>query len=348
MYTYCEIEGFRVFKKLELRGLARINLIAGRNNSGKTSLLEALSLLSGRYDVLLDRMPDDAGSGKAPYSFDGGAVKLPFHTEDAYSVLAELFNELNHEQPAAITGYRDGEQEPWILKIEMSIHNVPLSDAMGRTGAAGVISKLGSVTFSYVPSGGNRLLAAFTFPPRLPLFFLSSGRNEILVKQFSQLKQQRGMGQIVEILRLFEPELRDIELLESGLYVDLPHLPQLVSLDSMGEGMRSALNMVLAISAARDGIVLIDEAENGLHYTLQADIWRAIMQAARAYNVQVFATTHSIEMIRAAYAAFRDDDPYEFSLYRLERSPQTGEIEAVTYNRDIMAAAVELDAEVRG
>ena len=115
----------------------------------------------------------------------------------------------------------------------------------------------------------------------------------------------------------------------------------------MGGGMVRLASIVLALSDAHNGIVLIDEIENGLHYSILPDVWKAIERAADDFNVQVFATTHSLEMIRAAHEAFKDDDPYDFRLIRLDRSTKTDEIYATTYDKEGMAAAVELNAEVR-
>ena len=64
--------------------------------------------------------------------------------------------------------------------------------------------------------------------------------------------------------------------------------------------------------------------------------------------MQVFATTHSWEMIEGAHEAFKNDDPYEFRFHRLERNLQTGNIEAVTYNEFGMNAVTRISYEVRG
>ena len=115
----------------------------------------------------------------------------------------------------------------------------------------------------------------------------------------------------------------------------------------MGEGMRRLTSLLLAISTTRDGVVFIDEIENGLHFGVQGGVWKAIAEAAREYNVQIFATTHSYEMIFAAHKAFLVDEPYDFRLHRLHRSTKTGEITPTTFNRFTMSAALDAEAEVR-
>lgn len=103
--------------------------------------------------------------------------------------------------------------------------------------------------------------------------------------------------------------------------------------------------LVLHIGNAPDGVVLVDEIENGLHHSILPKVWRAIGEVAREFNTQVFATTHSRECIVAAHRAFTESEVYDFRLHRLERLKET--IRAVTYDREALEAAIETGLEVR-
>ena len=107
--------------------------------------------------------------------------------------------------------------------------------------------------------------------------------------------------------------------------------------------------MVLAFHNAQDGAILIDEIENGLHYSRLESIRERILWLSREFNVQVFATTHSYECVEAAHAAFKhaelDDD---FSLLRLQRNRRTEQIESIAYDdKDALDYAMEYEREVR-
>lgn len=93
------------------------------------------------------------------------------------------------------------------------------------------------------------------------------------------------------------------------------------------------------------GVVLVDEVETGLHHTVLSEAWRAISDAARRYDVQVFATTHSFEFVRAAYRAFEGSEDSPFRLHRLEQTEEG--IRAVGYDEETLAAAMEAEFEVR-
>jgi len=116
----------------------------------------------------------------------------------------------------------------------------------------------------------------------------------------------------------------------------------------LGAGSIRFASILKVMLGEKPAYLFIDKIENGIHYSVQQDVWNDIGEAARAHDVQVFATTHSWEMIEAAHEAFKDEDSYEFRFHRLERNLQTGNLEAVTYNEFGMDAVSSVSYEVRG
>jgi AAA15 family ATPase/GTPase len=102
---------------------------------------------------------------------------------------------------------------------------------------------------------------------------------------------------------------------------------------------------LLAIATAPHGVVLVDEIDNGLHHSVISKVWQAIDDAARRFDTQVLATTHSYECIQAAYQAFNETENYDFRLHRLERVAE--KVRVVTYDRETLAAALTGELEVR-
>jgi AAA15 family ATPase/GTPase len=113
----------------------------------------------------------------------------------------------------------------------------------------------------------------------------------------------------------------------------------------MGDGLGRLTSLLLTIANAPGGVVLVDEIENGLHHSILGKVWRAIGDAARRFDTQVFATTHSYDCIRAAHQAFEASESYDFRLHRLERIGDM--IRAVTYDQAVLAAALKAELEVR-
>ena len=109
--------------------------------------------------------------------------------------------------------------------------------------------------------------------------------------------------------------------------------------------MARLTNFILHIANARDGVVLVDEIENGLHHSVMSKVWRAIADAAHHFNAQLFATTHSFECIKAAHTGLLESKNYDFRLHRLERIKDA--IGAVSYDQENLDSAIEQGLEVR-
>ena len=167
-------------------------------------------------------------------------------------------------------------------------------------------------------------------------------------KRYTDLAVTGREEELLPPLQAIDPRIKRLKLLFPSnrpmLYVD-DGGDQLVPLTYMGEGLGYVLSWQLAILASENGTVLIDEFENGLHYSALTDVWKAIGIAARDSNVQIFATTHSWECVKAAQRAFADSDEDEFRLHRLER--RDGDIDAITYDQEQLATSIEFNFEVR-
>ena len=79
------------------------------------------------------------------------------------------------------------------------------------------------------------------------------------------------------------------------------------------------LSMALAFYQAREGMILIDEVENGFHYTVLPEVWRNLYKLSKDFNVQIFATTHSRKCIVAARDAFVAEGSQELCVFRLDQ-----------------------------
>jgi AAA15 family ATPase/GTPase len=96
---------------------------------------------------------------------------------------------------------------------------------------------------------------------------------------------------------------------------------------------------------AEANIVLIDEIENGLHYSLLEEVWLGIAEVAEKEDLQIFATTHSWECIQAAHKVFKERSSDDFALHRLQKVK--GEIQVVTHDQNMIEVASETDLEIR-
>ena len=118
-----------------------------------------------------------------------------------------------------------------------------------------------------------------------------------------------------------------------------------VPLRSFGDGAVRLFGVAVALANSGDGFLLIDEAENGIHHTLQRDFRRMVLRTAEDTNVQVLATTHGWDCVRGFAQASADLDDVAGILFRLER--RDGRSRAVEYPEDELAVAARDGIEVR-
>ena len=363
MYKSFRVQNFRGFKDLRLDDLARVNLIAGKNNTGKTALLEAILTYTGEYDArrLLrsTALPYSYRSADFVETHDGEAEdsdwELLFHNLDTN---IPIRMEATTYNPEMLPGLREDENylEISVVDVDVLSEESRLFRRAFREGSdiSPKVLEFQSGTEEPVHLAWERRAFRGVREPSMhfPAIFIPSSRmmpRSQDTRRFSDLYVARKIGGLLKVLREFEPRLTELALVgePASIHGDLTGLGRLLPVSSMGEGLRRITSLLLAISTTENGIILIDEIENGLHHSVQSSVWNAIAEAARAYNVQIFATTHSLEMIQAAHKAFFDDEPYDFRLHRLHRSTKTDEITPTTYNKFSMSSAIELEAEVR-
>ena len=161
-------------------------------------------------------------------------------------------------------------------------------------------------------------------PPLPSSIFLSArtrSRPEEELTRFGEAEMEGMADRIVACLQAVDPRIKQLKTIATSpmpmLYADVG-LSRLTPLGLMGDGIGRLLSMVLAFYGARNGSIMIDEIENGLHYSALAEVWQHIHWLSREFNVQVFATTHSYECLAAARNAFQTGNSSDLLVHRLD------------------------------
>jgi len=166
--------------------------------------------------------------------------------------------------------------------------------------------------------------------------------------QVRALKQQRLLEQL---LAQVDPRIRDIRLDAdpNGTFIALDiGLSERLPLSQAGQGIYRLVAIFADILGAQPQICLIDEIENGLHHTALHQVWRGLAEVSSMLGVQVFATTHSQECLKAAQRVFVDEDAADqwgFAIIQLMRM-EAG-IVARVLNESRIEAAAENAIELR-
>ncbi|WP_330202807.1 AAA family ATPase [Cyanobacterium sp. Dongsha4] len=354
MFTNLTVKNFRCFQNLTLNNISRLNLIGGMNNVGKTSLLEAIFLLLGA------NIPD---LSLRINMFRG----IEQFTNNYETMWGWLFNNKKIDNIIELIAENKNETKPEILTINLSSENFSLSPQQNMQDKP---KSLSSLTTELIPNklnltykkGDLKVDSNLMVTPeglitgkREPIYlkpgiFISSKlrSNREDTERFSNLEKKNRQDKIVNILQLLEPRLERLAvLIEGGLPMIAGDIGigELIPIAYMGEGISRLLSIILAIATTENGVVLIDEIENGLHYSKITDIWKGIDLISRQTNTQIFATTHSFECITSAHQAFNNDSNYDFTYHRLERVNDF--IQVFSYDKETINTSVEMNFEMR-
>jgi AAA domain, putative AbiEii toxin, Type IV TA system len=372
VYKSFSVRGFRTFERLELDGLKRINVISGKNDTGKSSLLEALYLhasgpVAGTAAVNtlrglrgLSGLNVSPGSQEGPWDF--------------------LFQVENPESLITLDASTDRGRYSLSLQLgKGGIQQDSLADPHGSSGSLWsrsltIIERRGqrantrytqTVTMRSVGSqpgvptlpGGvvvnSELNPVATAPFEVAILSAPRGRStaESLAASYSELRQKGGREDLLRALQKVDGRIQGVEVLVSEgrplLWATLSD-GNLLPFYRLGEAVSSVAGYLLGLTdAGSGGLILIDEIENGLHYSIMRQVWRELYENARSQGRQVVATTHSRECLVAAWQELREEKG-ALKLFRLTRGRNTdGPVEAVAYDQQRLDAGFEMDVDLR-
>ena len=162
--------------------------------------------------------------------------------------------------------------------------------------------------------------------------------------------EERREGEIVQAMRILMPTIDSIQFLvgdrrRQGILVGQKGAQLRLPIGSYGDGMRRLLAISLALVSTKNGCLLIDEIDTGLHWTVMEDMWLLVVEAAQRYDIQVFATTHSHDCIEGLGALIksRPDLSESVAIQKVHRSLE----QAVCIPGEDIPTVVEQGIEVR-
>lgn len=349
------VNNFRCFHNLQIEPLQRINLIGGMNNTGKTTLLEAIFLQVCLNSVDLPlRLNFFRGMQQKTFDVEEICSWL-FYGKETDS-LVEMTSKNFQQQISKLILKMVESEETHLLPFSLNLptksnrtKNLEI-DYQYYTGKSAIWEVFLTIEDNEIRLGIN-VKSGSVEPLPLSLFLGTKDRltQPDDIELFSNLDAVNRIEEILQPLTYLEPRLKRLAVLVTGekpmIHGDIG-IGHLVPLPLMGEGIGRLLSIVLAIANAPDGVVLIDEIENGLHYSILGKVWEAIATAARKSNTQIFATTHDFECVQAAHQTFtHSEHNYDFRYHRLERVKD--QIQAITYEQDMLETALKMGFEVR-
>ncbi len=319
MFQSLSIERFRGFSKLELENLGRVNLILGANNTGKTSLLEAIALISNYFaigDLHKTFRSFAPQSDNRTYAWlqqreaaNGGRTELRGVSPDGTTRRFVIINERKDAAPDKSEGLQgcggNGDLLYWRAKdVEpLEIRMIPVQHKS---------------------------------PP------------EMVDPYVMAVRAPEDEQQMESLLGSVDKRIRSVRLdminAQPFIAVDIG-LRERIPLAQSGQGVYRLVSIFSELLGNKPQICIIDEIENGIHYTALPTIWKGIAEVASRLDIQIFATTHSKECIEAAHEVFSEREPYDFRIIQLDRV-KSGIVGRVL-DQPLIEAGVEANIEMR-
>ncbi len=348
MYSNISITNLRSIKKLDLNDLKQINLFVGNNNCGKTTILESIFLLSGPTNP---NLPNSINLLRGYNAIDDNYWKV-------------IFNNLNTSDEINIKGDFMSPKEMRNLHLKALIEPIKINQAdIKKIGDTNITEFINGIEMSLTLNTGGKvqqynskiykdeleikLDIAKNFKNTfnctfLPSRFLLSDINKKLESIIRNKKEEK----ILKVLQKIDPNIQKIAFIGNQINFDIG-LDNLVPIYILGDGIIKVLSIVITIAESPNGIVLIDEIENGLYTKSQNILWEAVFESSKEFNTQIFATTHSIECLRSVVDTHESLDIKDdvFKLFRIEKNNE--EIKAIDYTIEILKESLNSGWEVR-
>ena len=354
------IKNFRCFEDFEMDGLAPITIIGGKNNSGKTALLESLIVPMSQKSpsVFLDLISWRT-IGKSTISSRQMWNSFFYNLDDTENFSITISFEVADEFQFAATKQYDSvinpsaqSQKIFSESGEKIFSSVKITTKFQQDIFKGeyilpnkLYSEVADVKFQ-----SDEKNPAVLLPYGAVTFYRNITLGSTLAESVSKIGLNRKKKNLlIETMQKFDSEISDINtVLESGtpfVYVTLnsgKHFP----INYMGDGINKAVEILIDILNLPNGILLIDEAENGFHYSVYEKLLRIFFETAMQVNCQIIMTSHSREFIESVLNVMNEMQKLnELSYQRL--GYLKGKRKAFNFSGDSLFNAFETNMEVR-
>ncbi|MBQ9666335.1 MAG: AAA family ATPase [Bacteroidaceae bacterium] len=347
-----EIKNFRGIDHLLIEDCSRVNVFLGQNNSGKTTVLESMAMLMSMSN------PD------IPQAINAVRARKPF---SKFIDIQYYFNNLDVITPPEVKAEQtDGNSRH--LKLALSYVFDELADPQNEPQQQmGTVKYVNTLEMNFEVSNGtskqsyqswlrvnsqglvvNRKVADGYLENKRAWLTPSDLMTSNLANDLAELFKRNRKDAILALLKLFDLRINGIEILTDDIYVGFEGVAQMLSLSMMGDGLRRYLNIVAAAANPLTNILLIDEIDNGLHYSVYKKLWQSLFALASATDKQIFVSTHSKETLYYLNEMLQEAPAYkpDMRLYTLERTIKKG-MQAYMLTHEGLKGACENDIELR-
>ncbi len=339
-FNSIKVNNYKIFNNFNIEKVNKINIFAGRNNSGKSSILEAIYYLTKQNDIV--SFLEIIKLRNKLQSLDPIWLNSVFDKTDVIDIEGE-FDTVSTS--VRFTKYDAGSN---IDKKDDYLASYKLEAKINKRELNNTIHTFKSTTVKRENEKVEHLCNSILKSPYFYNF------QEIVttytINNREKIDGKEVLNMVIDFISSIDPTIYNISLgrieeLERFIVHSSKFSDRNLEITNYGEGLQRIFEIAVAFAYARNGVVCIDEFETAIHYSLLIDFTRFIQQLADIFNVQVFLTSHSKECIDAfVNNDYRND---EISAYYLENID--GEIKTKFVSGDRLKYLVEnIDLDIRG
>ena len=300
MIKSLSIENFRCFDKLQIDNIKKINFIIGENNCGKTTLLEAMTLISSSSRIgVIENI-------KSINRFIENKVEIKnlFHKFDYDNNISFNYNkedDTNYEiniSPIVKDNKKLSNDNVELNYNIIAIHNEEIQE--------------NNLT---IPNINNTIYMmnrkAENIEDKKEIYIPSKIEYSTLTSYLIEILKNKNEAQLLEMISYFNKDIKAISVLNNDIYVNVEGINELVLLNLMGDGLKKYLSVILPIFVNKYSIISIDEIENGLHNKAIRHLLRSILTLSRNNDMQMFFTTHNYNVLRIISDIVTNEDYFK-------------------------------------
>jgi AAA15 family ATPase/GTPase len=308
-FSEIKISKYKKFQNFELKNLNRINLFAGKNNAGKTTLLEAVLLLSNQTNY------------RAIFEITMKRAKHIESNTETFSLLIQSIPEFLeiegkiHSKNTKIHYQSIKEEENGVI----SANRLKVFSEFGedKQSTEVLIESFGAIKELATIGKNKKLLrSVYSSPFSASHSELVEACHTMSLNSFERNGERFiAKDRIIQFIKNYiDPKIRYIEMDQKNFKVTHEEL-ETMFLWEYGEGLQRVFYIALLFAYAENGIVCIDEFENAVYFGLLKEFTKLVQELAIEFNVQVFLTTHSKECVDAfVLNEYRTEDISAYTL----------------------------------
>ena len=345
MIKSIEVKNYKILDFIQIKDLVQINIFVGKNNCGKTSLLEA---------IFLNFQPSNPMSIVSVISNFTRGIQLRNDNLDMF------FHQLNMDKPIEIISSYDQQEMHLTItpKTTNDFAQILPSDTNFLAHQSNTALTMG-LKFDIQFDGHNSARSSFEIQGNnindivevqypafsgmiMPSNITFININNILNKLRTLKKEQN----LLQYLQIFDKQINGVEVINNEIMIDLKNMPKKISLNTMGEGFKKYLAIIASLIIGEYKYICIDEIENGLHFETMQKLLESIIKLAKNLNIQLFISTHSYELLEILNKTSNEKQYSEVAVFNIAKTKNKG-LQAYKYNLEDLGNLLHTKTEFR-